>query len=503
MGPKTQIRLSQCTRDLLCVDGECPAFVSVIPRAGAKRRRNSVELIEPPAAEPSVPKVDSTFTIFAVGRGGTGAVTISHVIAFAAMIEGKYVYLSNNTGLSQKGGPVESPIQISATKQVSFHRLLPGTADLYLGFDLARAAEGSNLKYAASDRTVAVVGSSLLPTADQNRHPDGSMPDAVFLRSVVERYTRSAENIYLDTYAAAELLFADSIFANMLLFGAAYQAGMLPLSATAIEQAIEINGRAVEDNLNAFRWGRVAVAEPDRFVRVAEEGDLSPITICVGGVEYSSKVARMSLQSDDEIEINRYRSALADYQNKNYADTFAEFVERIRVREKEVVPGSIRLTRTVARQLFRLMAYKDEYEVARLATAPEFERRVERLFDGDVHVVSHLQPPSLRWLFKHKVRFGPWIRPLLKLLSRLKWLRATRIDPFAFSRSRRQERALIVWYRDLVEKLLVGLSDANIEQAIEISDVADGIRGFEEVKSRAARVAMAAAASGYERYQKK
>ena len=491
-GPKTQIRTSQCTRDSLCVEGDCPAFVSVIPAAGTKLRRRSRGMVEPPP-EPTLLKLEHTYSIYANGRGGTGVVTISHILAFAAMMEGMFVYLSNNTGLAQKGGPVEAPIQISLEKQIAFHRMLPGAADLYLGFDLIRAAEPGNLKYAAANRSVGIVSSSVLPTAGQNRHPDGRIPDSEFLRSVIEQYTRSGENLYLDTYAAAESLFADSVFANMILFGAAFQAGAVPVSSSAIERAIRLNDRAVEDNLCAFRWGRISVADPERFTRISEEGDLNPVSIRVGGIEHTStpaaKAATPSIANhlgDKELEeeVGRYVTELTAYQDASYASGFLRCIEEVRAKEQAIGTGATRFTRTVAFQLYRLMAYKDEYEVARLATRPQFERRIRGLFEGPLSIRYHLQPPSLRWLFKKKIRCGWGTRTVLRLLTRMKWLRGSWCDPFGFAESRRQERRLVGWYRDLISTLTEKLDKSNYDRAVEIAASTDRIRGFEEVKSK-------------------
>ena len=229
------------------------------------RRRRPEPLDELP--EPPECPLERPYAIFAMGRGGTGVVTISHLIAYAAMMEGKYVYLSNNTGLAQKGGPVEAPIVISAAEQPVFNRLFPGEVDLYLGFDLLRAAEPDNLKYAAPERTRAFVSTAEIANAEMNRNPRTQpFPDAAQLRALIDRCT-SKDNIYLDTYWLAERLFSDTIFANMLLLGAAYQAGVLPLQAASIEQAIVLNGQAVENNIQAFRWGRLAVADPARVER--------------------------------------------------------------------------------------------------------------------------------------------------------------------------------------------------------------------------------------------
>ena len=269
LGDKRQVQQASCMQDELCLDGECPSFLTVQAKGGTRLRRR-----RPPALD-GIPEPrrrelaeGETLTLFTVGRGGTGVVTVSHLIAWAALLDGLRVYLSNNTGLAQKGGPVEAPIQLARSRQPAFHRLLPGGADVYIGFDLLRAAEASNLRYADPGRTVAVVSTTRLPTAGLNRNPEQRFPDPEGLAETIDACTRKDDNCYLDTSWLAEGLFGDILFANVILLGAAFQSGQLPLRADSLEAVIRLNGKAVEDNLQAFRWGRLAVADPDR-VRAA------------------------------------------------------------------------------------------------------------------------------------------------------------------------------------------------------------------------------------------
>ena len=495
-GDKTQVRQAQCAQDGLCIDGECPSFAVVKPAQGTRLRRRRPEplgeLPEPPAGPLARP-----YAIFAMGRGGTGVVTISHLIAYAAMMEGKYVYLSNNTGLAQKGGPVEAPIVISAAEQPVFNRLFPGEVDLYLGFDLLRAAEPDNLKYAAPQRTRALVSTAEIANAAMNRNPRTQpFPDAAQLRALIDRCT-SKDNLYLDTYWLAERLFSDTIFANMLLLGAAYQAGGLPLQAASIERAIALNAQAVENNVQAFRWGRLAVADPARVeralgtqqesaaqklaqVRERLAGDAAARALLDEGL-----AALAGLNAEGQKELGVRLAELCAYQDVAYAQRYLRFVRQVWEVDRGLSHG-LQLTRAVGRGLYKLMAYKDEYEVARLATSNGSEERMRALFDGEVEIVRQLHPPTLRRLLKGKIGFGQGLRPVLVLLSRLKGLRGTRWDPFGHTAARRLERALVGWYCGLIEEVLPALAEEGYGLAVEIAELPDGIRGYEQVKEASA-----------------
>ncbi|MCC7261973.1 MAG: 2-oxoacid:acceptor oxidoreductase family protein, partial [Candidatus Latescibacteria bacterium] len=323
-GDKTQVRQGACTQDQLCTDGECPAFVRVV--AEGLQRRSPEELGDLP--EPAKPAIGEGYTVFAAGRGGTGVVTISHLLAYAAMVEGKQVYLSNNTGLAQKGGPVEAPMVFSEGRQPVFNRLFPAAADLYLGFDLLRAAEPANLKYADPARTVAVTSTAAVPTAQMNRHPEERFPAAGGLKALIDTYSRRDANIYLDTYGLAERLFADTLYANMILVGAAYQAGTLPLAASSIEAAIRLNGKAVAQNIQAFRWGRLSVADPQRVEKALAEGSPGPRAAIeaqrrglIGEALslYEQTLAELELDEEGSRQLGLRIADLCAYQDVGYA----------------------------------------------------------------------------------------------------------------------------------------------------------------------------------------
>ena len=498
-GDKTQVRQAQCAQDGLCIDGECPSFAVVKPAKGTRLRRRRPEPLDELPEPPACP-LERPYAIFAMGRGGTGVVTISHLIAYAAMMEGKYVYLSNNTGLAQKGGPVEAPIVISAAEQPVFNRLFPGEVDLYLGFDLLRAAEPDNLKYAAPQHTRALVSTAEIANAAMNRNPRTQpFPDAARLHALIDHCT-GKDNIYLDTYWLAERLFSDTIFANMLLLGAAYQAGALPLEAASIERAIALNAQAVENNVQAFRWGRLAVADPARVERalgtqqvsaaqtLAEVRERLAHDAAAGALLDEGLAALADLAAEGQKELGVRLAELCAYQDVAYAQRYLQFVRQVWEVDRGFSRG-LQFTRAVVRGLYKLMAYKDEYEVARLATSNGSEERMRALFDGEVEIVRQLHPPTLRRLLKGKIGFGKGLRPALVLLSRLKGLRGTRLDPFGYTEARRLERALVGWYCGLIEEVLLALTEESYGLAVEIAELPDGIRGYEHVKEASAATA--------------
>ena len=493
LGPKTQVRQANCAQDELCVDGECPSFISAIPAPGTRLKRRRPEALDQ-LPEPPLRTPGRGYTIFAIGRGGTGVVTISHLLAYAAMMEGRYVYLSNNTGLAQKGGPVEAPIVLSDAAQPVFNRLFPGQADLYLGFDLIRAAEAHNLQYAHPDRSLALVSSALVPTAGMNRNPTAPQPDPDRLQAAIDQCSRKSDNVYLDTYWVAERLFGDILYANMLLLGAAYQAGGIPLRAASIETAIELNGKAVEANIQAFRWGRLCAADPARVERELKEqaeGNKAEASARSAELENLRQEALADIETEGETRrllLDRLDD-LAAYQDTAYARQYLDIVRRTWRADREFPDRDGRLTAAVVRQLFKLMAYKDEYEVARLLTRPQSLQRVRDLFDGPVEVANHLHPPSLRWLGLSKLRLGPVFRPLLRLLARGKGLRGTVWDPFGRTSCRRLERALIDWYREVLDEGVAGLREETYSLVLDMATAPEAVRGYEEIKEKnAARV---------------
>ena len=461
-GRKTQIHQSSCNKDYSCLDGDCPSFLTVIPPRKDKRGRAadvplpSVELRDPPRLFD-----ESEFTLRMMGIGGTGVVTVGQVVGVAALLDGRHVAELDQTGLSQKGGPVVSDMHISREPLEGSNRVSSAGADLYLGFDVLGAASPKNLAVADPDRTVAVVSTTAVPTGAMVLDPSRDFPAVDGQLQAIDIVTRREHNVFLDAQHLAEKLFDDHMPANMLALGAAWQRGALPLPLWALEEAIRLNGAAVEKNLAAFAWGRACVADPDA------------VATAVGADSESARAE--GLEGLLAIRV----PDLAEYQNKAYADAYEEFARDVAALEQERVTGSTAVAESVARHLYKLMAYKDEYEVARLhlQSIPE---------EGKFWF--HLHPPILRALgLKRKIKLGRWFVPFFRMLRAMRRLRGTALDPFGYAKVRRVERELIGEYRELVERSLAHLAPETAPLVLEICDLPDEIRGYEEIKLRSVK----------------
>ncbi|MBI4552466.1 MAG: indolepyruvate ferredoxin oxidoreductase family protein [Candidatus Latescibacteria bacterium] len=503
-GRKTTILQSACNRDESCLKGDCPSFVTVRPVNGARLRRPATPILhETDLTEPAQRvKIDEPYSMYIIGIGGTGVVTVSHLLGFAGMFEGKHVAELNRTGLAQKGGPVESPVIIGdAAPPLSSH-IPAGGCDLYLATDLIGGVNPSNLVVASPERTVAVVSRSAIPTAEMVYNPALSFPDVEDLEQTINQYTRSHENLFLDAQGMTLALFGDHILANVFLLGVAYQAGRIPLEAANIERAIRLNGQAVDANLQAFRWGRMAVLDPERVATLVAPPPPSVDAVIqerldrLGRGRRGAQSSAFYRQALDRIQVNseEFRRMWAirvaeviDYQGLDYARRYVETVTS--VYEADGLHGGevhrFRLTQSVAFVLFKLMAYKDEYEVARLLTG-DGERRIRAAFDGTVSLSYNLHPPLLRGMgLGRKVELGPWFRPVLVGLSRLKCLRGTVFDLFGRTAHRREERALIDWYESLIQTVIAHLTPGTYPDAVEVVRAPERVRGYEAVKHRA------------------
>jgi indolepyruvate ferredoxin oxidoreductase len=315
--------------------------------------------------------------------------------------------------------------------------------------------------------------------------PDLAFPDAGGLRTAIDRVTRKDENVYLDALGLAEALFGDHLAANMLVLGAAYQAGAIPIRAAAIERAIALNGASVEMNTHAFRAGRLVVVDPAwaGTVRLRRAGQVeaAPALTAEARRLVESAGATAELRRLLEVRVPE----LCAYQDARYAEAYVAFVRRVAEVERAAVPGESRLAEAVARYLFKLMAYKDEYEVARLHTRPEMAASLAASFPGPVRVRYHLHPPVLRALgWRKKIALGAWIRPGLRALAALRRLRGTPLDPFGWMALRRVERGLIGEYRAMVERALADLAPETHERAVKVARLPDLVRGYEQVKLR-------------------
>jgi indolepyruvate ferredoxin oxidoreductase len=483
-GRKTQIHQSSCNKDYSCLRGDCPAFLTVAPLGPPRKKAKPAFTVDRPLPEP-VLRVPRDANVFMMGIGGTGVVTVNQVLGTAALLDGKHVRGLDQTGLSQKGGPVVSHLKITEQPAEVSNKVAAGAADCYLGFDVLVATVATNLDHARPDRTIAVVSTSQVPTGAMVTHTEVQFPDGSGLRAAVDRVTRKDENVYLDALALAETLFEDHMASNMLVLGAAYQAGAVPVSAAAIEQAIALNGVAVTMNTQAFRAGRLLVADPGWQSTVQRHR--------LGAMETAPHLTAAARALVDGVgaagELRRLLEVrvpeLIDYQSERYAREYVDFVTRVRQAEQARVPGETRLSEAVARYLFKLMAYKDEYEVARLHLKADLVHRLGEEFPGGARVQYHLHPPLLRALgLSRKLKLGPWFDTAFRSLTALKALRGTALDPFGHAAVRRTERALPGEYRAMIERLLDGLSLDGYERAVQAARLPDLVRGYEDIKLR-------------------
>ena len=445
---------------------------------GGLKKRPAGDLGEdglPPLPEPAHPALDEPYGILVTGVGGTGVVTIGALLGMAAHLEGKGCTVLDMTGLAQKGGAVYSHVRIAERPdQIHAVRIAAGNARLLLGCDLVVSASADALSKLEPGHSRAIVNSHETITGDFTRNPDLVFPTGAMERSIAEATgPDSAE--FLDATRLATGLFGDSIASNLFMLGYAYQRGLVPLSAAAIERAIELNAVAVEFNRSAFRWGRRAADDPALVEARATPAAALPAS------HRLSEIARSSHRPPGRVSDR--------LPGRAYAARYAAQVRRVRDAEAACLSGigSTALTEAVARSLFKLMAYKDEYEVARLYTESDFLKRVADQFEGPYELRFHLAPPILgdrdpQTGHLRKREFGPWMLAVFRLLAKLRRLRGTRFDIFARSDERRAERRLIAEYEALIDEIVGRLTPANHAVAVELAALPLEIRGFGHVK---------------------
>jgi len=474
-GRKRQIDQSSCNKDYSCLEGFCPSFVTV---EGAQLRQGPAgggdDALLEDLPEPALPAQGGSYGVVIGGVGGTGVVTIGALLGMAAHLEGKGAAVLDMTGLAQKGGAVMSHLRIApAPEDIQTVRIAPGGAHLLLGCDLVVAGGNEALAALAPGTGHAVVNTQAVMTGDFTRAPDLDFPAAALERAIVKAAGERAT--FVDATRLATALLGDAIATNLFMVGVAYQRGLLPVSAAAIERAVELNRVAAEMNRRAFRWGRKAVLDP-ATVEAAVAPPPAP-------ADHRRRAASL-----DEAILRRV-AFLTDYQDAAYADGYRQLVERVRAVEAARAPGRAELSEAVARCYFKLLAYKDEYEVARLYTDGAFRAQLERQFAGTPRLRIHLAPPLLAardpatGQLKKKA-YGPWMLRAMALLARARRLRGTAFDPFGRSAERRTERRLIADYRAAIEELLAGLTPDNHALAVEIARTPEQIRGYGHVKQR-------------------
>ena len=483
-GRKRTIDQSSCNKDFSCVKGFCPSFVTV--HGGKLKQGTGVAAAHDtvPLPEPTLPAIGQTYDIIVTGVGGTGIVTIGGILGMAAHLEGKGVGVLDMAGLAQKGGAVYSHMRI-AERPEDIHaiRIAAGGADLVLGGDMVVAGNKKVLAAVKHGKTEMVINLAEFLPGDFTRNADFSLPTERLKRAILADAGRDKTH-FIDATRAATALFGASVGANIFLVGYAYQLGAIPLAGASIERAIELNGEAVDMNKAAFEWGRRAVVEPavvEALVKPAPE---------------ATSDARTLSQSFDEVVARRV-AFLTAYQNAAYAARYRRLVEKTQAAETARAPGKTGLADAVARYLFKLMAYKDEYEVARLYSDSAFVKQVNSELGGEhlrFHV--HLAPPLLARRDKatgepKKMTFGPWIFPLFALLAKFKVLRGTAFDPFGYSTERKTERALVRDYEALLDEVLAKLDAGNHHIAVGLAAIPEKIRGFGHVKMRHLKAAKA------------
>jgi len=479
-GRKRQINQSSCNKDFSCVNGFCPSFVTVHGGSlrKAPRAKGKAAAADPFAGlpVPEMPALEAPYSILVTGVGGTGVVTIGALLGMAAHLENKGVSVLDMTGLAQKGGAVMSHVRIAPTPEdIKAVRIAAGGAGVLIGCDMVVAGSPEALNRVANGGTRALVNVHETPTADFTLNPDASYHSAA-VKAAIRRAAGDNLSEFIEATDIATLLMGDAIATNLFMLGYAVQRGLIPVSLEALLRAIELNDVAVESSIRTFNWGRLYAHDPK-----AVEAVLRPLKATAPPV---AKIA----ESLEEIVALRVEQ-LTRYQDAAYAGRYAELVARVAAAERDKAKGRDGLARAVARYAFKLMAYKDEYEVARLYTDGRFLRALHAQFDGDFKLQFHLAPPLLAErdpVSGHlkKRAFGPWMLRAFGVLAKFKRLRGTRFDIFGRTAERQMERQLIVDYFALVEELIGKLDQQNHALALQLAEIPEHIRGYGHVKDR-------------------
>jgi indolepyruvate ferredoxin oxidoreductase len=474
-GRKRTINQSTCNKDTSCLKGFCPSFVTV---EGGQLKRKAKAAEAPPSPyegaalpDPLLPATTEAYGIVVAGVGGTGVITIGQLLGMAAHIEGKGIVTQDAAGLAQKGGATWSHVLIADGQDaIRTTRVSMAAADLIIGCDpIVTAGKETVLRMRPGRTRVALNGHST-PTAAFVKDAAWENPADACAAEIGKAVGAEGLSAF-NADALASRVLGDSIYTNPLMLGYAWQKGWVPLARESLLRAIELNGVAVENNKAAFEWGRRAAHEPQRIAGLLATG---------------AQVIEFKKRETLDSVIARRIEFLTAYQDAAYARAYRELVERVRAAEQPL--GKTTLTETVAKGLFRLMAYKDEYEVARLHAHTGFREKVAAQFEGDFKIHYHLAPPLIA---RHneqgelvKRRFGPAAYYLFRVLARLKGLRGSALDVFGYTEERRTERALVLDYRQTVEELLAALAAGNHALAVEIAGLPEKIRGYGHVKAR-------------------
>ncbi len=489
-GRKREIDQSNCNKDFSCVKGFCPSFVT-IEGGGLKKKKGSAAEVNFDVLPMPTFKTDLSepWNILITGVGGTGVVTIGALLGMAAHLENKGGSVLDQTGLAQKGGAVTTHIRIAKSPaDINAVRIAAGEADLVLGCDMVVVNDYWALSKIRADRSEVVLNTYEAMPGSFTRNTDMQFP-ANDIVAAIKTALGDRDPMLVDANELAMALIGDAIATNLFMLGYAWQKGLIPISHEALMRAIELNGAAVEMNRKAFNWGRMAAHDID-VVKTAAGVIAAPTAASFASSnEIATSAAFLGegniAKSLDETIALRVKF-LAEYQDTAYAERYKTFVEKVRSAEARHTPGKSNLAEATAKYLFKLMAYKDEYEVARLYTTGDFEKRIKETFDGDFKINFNLAPPMFSKKDSNghlvKQQYGPWIFTAFKLLAKLKGLRGGTFDIFGKSEERKMERQLIVDYRKSLEELMAGLNHDNYELAIQIAKVPEHIRGYGHVK---------------------
>ena len=475
-GRKRQIDQSNCNTDYSCVDGFCPSFVSIVGDVRLKKNNDNslIDRINSNITEPILPEIQKSYGIMIAGIGGTGVVTIGAILATAAQIDGKGSGVLDMTGLAQKGGAVKSFLRIfNDPKEISTIRLSYGDTNLLLGFDLLVSNDDEVLKTLNKQKTKSIINSDEIMTGEFTRDKNFFLPFDKMKENLINIIGKN--NIsFMPSNTIANKILGDSILSNMFIVGNAYQSGLIPIRADSIEQAIKLNFVSVEENINAFRLGRHSKNMEKELLNLI----------------YKKEKIKTNF---NEKFIDRY-NFLIKYQNKRYANKYKALVDYVKKYEEKLNLGKNSFSNTVAMNYFKLMSYKDEYEVARLYSKKEFINKITDTFEGNFKINFHLAPPVFYKKDKVtgnplKMNFGFWIMILFKFISIFKFLRGTYFDIFGYLDERKIERLLIKNYEQRILEICPKLTIDNYTLAVEIASIPDQIRGFGHIKKKNIEIA--------------
>jgi indolepyruvate ferredoxin oxidoreductase len=480
LGVKTTIDQSSCNLDFSCLAGDCPSFMTV--EIDPDRSATSVAPVVPNLPGPPVDTDLETFDMRVVGIGGTGVVTASQIVATAAMLDDFDVRGLDQTGLSQKAGQVSGDIRLRRGAPPTSNLIGTGGADLLLGFDLLASASTRSLSIADPERTIVVASSTEVPTGSMVGRPDIEYPQFSQLRQRVDEVTRAEKNVYVNAGSICDRYFGGTATANIFLLGVAVQSGVLPVQVSSIQEAIRLNGVAVDANLAAFAAGRHWVVNPDAYDFQNSASAASQMAVPPLPKKLAARIEGSGLEP---VEIVTLLAAdLVAYQNNRYAGRFLDLVEKV------VSLGSVELTEAVARGFHKLMAYKDEYEVARLLVGPEGAAAAAAVGGPDANVTWKLHPPMLKALgMDNKVGVPTSVGlPAMKALAKGKRLRGTKLDPFGRAEVRVVERAMIEEFEAAMVTMLnrARSGEVSIDDAVAVAQLPMDVRGYEDLKLKRA-----------------